>query len=98
MPLRRRWEQGLEWQQYFDREEYLNAYFYHGSQGALAAVRSGEYKAMLNPGLTIYDLEADSGESKPVRGREISRKLRGMVVMFQEEMSSDACKAGEVKR
>lgn len=98
VPLRRRWEQGLEWQQYFDREEYLNAYFYHGSHGALAAVRSGKYKAMLNPRLTIYDLEADPGESKPVRDREINRKIRGMAVMFQEEMSRDARKAGEVKK
>lgn len=97
VPLRRRWDQGLEWQQYFDREDFLNAYFYHGSHGALAAVRSGKYKAMLNPRLTIYDLEADPKESKPVRNRQINRKLRGMAVMFQEEMSRDARKAGEFK-
>lgn len=96
VPLRRRWEQCLEWQQYFDRDEFLNAYFYHGSHGALAAVRSGKYKAMLNPRLTIYDLESDPGESKPIRNREVSRKLRGMAVMFQEEMSRDAREAGEV--
>lgn len=98
VPLRRRWEQGLEWQEYFDREDYLNAYFYHGSHGALAAVRSGKYKAMLNPRLTIYDLERDPGESKPVRDREVNRKLRGMAVMFQEEMSRDARKAGESQK
>lgn len=97
VPLRRRWEQGLEWKQYFDRVEFLNAYFYHGSHGALAAVRSGKYKALLNPTLTIYDLESDPGESKPIRNRELSRKLRGMAVMLQEEMSRDARKAGEYK-
>ena len=97
MPLRRRWEQGLEWEQYFDREDYINAFFYHGSHGALAAVRSGRYKMHLNPVSTIYDLEADPGESKPVRNREISRKLRGMAVMFQEEMSRDARQAGEAE-
>jgi arylsulfatase A len=97
VPLRRRWEQGLEWKQYFDRVEFLNAYFYHGSHGALAAVRSGKYKALLNPTLTIYDLESDPGESKPIRNRELSRKLRGMAVMLQEELSRDARKAGEYK-
>lgn len=97
VPLRRRWEQGLEWSEYFDRDDYLNAFFYHGSQGALAAVRSGKYKMMLNPQPTIYDLEVDPGESKRVRGGDMYRRLRGMAVMFQEEMSRDARKAGEVK-
>ena len=97
LPLRRRWEQGLEWEQYFDREDYINAFFYHGSHGALAAVRSGKYKMHLNPVSTIYDLEADPGESKPVRDREVHRKLRGMAVMFQEEMSRDARQAGEAE-
>jgi hypothetical protein len=52
---------------------------------------------MLNPTLTIYDLESDPGESKPIRNRELSRKLRGMAVMLQEELSRDARKAGEYK-
>ena len=95
IPLRRRWEQGLEWQKYFDRDDYLNAFFYHGSHGELAAVRSGKYKMFLNPQLTIYDLEADPGESKPFRGPDVLGKLRGMAVMFQEEMSRDARQAGE---
>jgi arylsulfatase A len=97
VPLRRRWEQGLEWREYFDRDGYLNAFFYHGSHGALAAVRSGKYKAMLNPTLLVYDLEKDPKEKKPIRNRELSRKFRGLAVMFQEEMSRDARKAGEVK-
>ena len=69
IPLRRRWEQGLEWRQYFNRDDYLNAFFYHGSHGALAAVRSGKYKAMLNPTLKVYDLEEDPKEKKPIRIR-----------------------------
>jgi len=97
VPLRRRWEQGLEWQEYFNRDDYLNAFFYHGSQGALSAVRSGNYKMNLHPTLAVYDLEKDPKESKPIRQRALLRKLRGMAVMFQEEMSRDARKAGEVE-
>ncbi len=97
VPLQRRWEQGLEWSDYFDREDYQNAFFYHGSHGALAAVRSGKHKMYLNPQLTVYDLEADPGESKPVREQGLIKKLRGMAVMFQEEMSRDARQAGEVE-
>lgn len=93
--LNRRWEQGLEWSDYFDQEDYVNAFFYHGSHGALAAVRSGKHKLYLNPQLTVYDLEADPGETKPVREKDLLRKLRGMAVMFQEEMSRDARQAGE---
>ncbi|MEM9018563.1 MAG: sulfatase [Verrucomicrobiota bacterium] len=98
LPLRRRWEQGLEWAEYFSREDYQNAFFYHGSHGALAGVRSGQYKLFLNPSLTIYDLEADPGETKPVRGPGLVKRLRGMAVMFQEEMSRDARQAGEATR
>jgi hypothetical protein len=36
-----------------------------------------------------------SDESKPVRNGEVLSKLRGMAVMFQEEMSRDARQAGE---
>ncbi|MDF1824969.1 MAG: sulfatase [Verrucomicrobiales bacterium] len=95
IPLRRPWEQGLEWAESFDQEEYLNAFFYHGSHGALAAVRSGRYKMYLNPQPVIYDLEVDPGESKPVRRRDLMKRLRGMAVMFQEEMSRDARQSGE---
>ena len=52
---------------------------------------------MLNPRITVYDLDKDPKESKPIRNRELSRKFRGMAVMFQEEMSRDARKAGEYK-
>lgn len=94
-PLKRRWEQGLEWSAYFDQEDYFNAFFYHGSHGALAAVRSGNHKMYLNPQLTVYDLEADPGETRPIRQRDLIKKLRGMVVIFQEEMSRDARQSGE---
>lgn len=97
VPLRRRWSQGLEWEPYFDREEYTNAFFYHGAQGALSAVRSGNYKMYLNPGLSIYDLESDPGETKPIRKKDLIKRLRGMAVMFQEEMNLDARRAGVVE-
>lgn len=98
VPLRRHWEQGLEWEAFFDREDYLDAFFYHGSEGALAAVRSGRYKMFLNPQLTIYDLVEDPAENSPIRNREVLRRLRGMAVMFQEEMSRDARPAGRAER
>jgi len=71
VPLRRRWEQPGEWQPLFSRDEYLNAFFYHGSEGQLSAVRSGKYKLFLNPGLELYDLEKDPGETKPVRNGQV---------------------------
>lgn len=95
--LRRSWDPAGEWGPLFTREEYINAFFYHGSQGALAAVRWDKWKLRLNPTLQLFDLEADLGESKPVRDRDISRKLRGMVVTFQEEMNMDARRPGSVQ-
>ncbi len=94
VPLRRNLDFAGEWAPLFTREEYVSAFFYHGSHGALAAVRSGRWKLVLNPTLELYDLVADPGESKLVRNREVSRKLRGMAVTFQEEMSRDGRKAG----
>jgi arylsulfatase A-like enzyme len=66
VPLRRPFVQNREWQPAFDRDEYLNAFFYHGSQGALAAVRYGRWKLTLHPDLELYDLEQDPGERVPV--------------------------------
>ena len=80
----------------FTREEYINAFFYHCSQGALSAVRSGQWKLFLNPNLTLYDLEKDPGERKQVRNSQVTRKLRGMAIMFQYEMRRDARPAGKV--
>ncbi|HSH92587.1 MAG TPA: sulfatase [Roseimicrobium sp.] len=87
VPLRRPWNPPQEWAGLVTREEYLNAFFYHGAEGQLAAVRSGRWKLTLNPSLQLYDLVADPGEAAPVRNAQILRKLRGMAVMFQEEMS-----------
>jgi len=87
IPLRREFHLDREWENIFTREEYLNAFFYHGSQGALAAVRSGKWKLILNPNLQLYDLEKDPGERVPVDNWKIKTKLRGMVVQFQREMS-----------
>jgi arylsulfatase A len=90
VPLRRPWDPPGEWVGLFSQEEYLNAFFYHGSEGQLAAVRSGRWKLMLSPTLQLFDLESDPRESKPVRDPILQRKLRGMAVLFQEEMSRDA--------
>ena len=95
VPLRRRWNPPGEWKPLIQRNEYNNAFFYHGSHGALAAVRWRHWKLFLNPTLQLYDLAKDPGESQLVRNREITRKLRGMAVLFQEEMRRDARPAGD---
>jgi arylsulfatase A-like enzyme len=95
-PLRRRWSPAAEWAEIITREEYLNAFFYHGSQGALSAVRHEKWKLYLNPSLTLFDLESDPGESKPVRNSAVSKKLRGMAILFQHDMRLDARPAGDV--
>ena len=96
VPLRRSWNPPGEWASIIKRHEYLEAFFYHGSQGALAAVRWRNWKLYLNPSLQLYDLATDPGETKLVRDREIVRKLRGMSILFQHEMRTDARPAGEV--
>ena len=96
VPLRRRWEPPGEWAPLVNRNEYSEAFFYHGSQGALSAVRWRNWKLTLNPSPQLYDLAKDPGESSPVRNGEILRKLRGMVILFQQEMQLDARPAGEV--
>jgi len=86
VPLRRDFHQDQEWEPIFTQREYLNAFFYHGSHGALAAVRSGKWKLHLNPGLTLYDVENDPGERTQVNSGQAINKLRGMVIRFQREM------------
>lgn len=93
--LRRRWSPPGEWAEMITREEYLNAFFYHGSHGTLAAVRSGEWKLYLNPSMTLYNLKNDPGERSPVRNNQISRKLRGMTILFQNEMRLDTRPGGD---
>ena len=95
VPLRRRWNPPGEWAPLINRNEYNDAFFYHGSQGALAAVRWRNWKLHLNPRLELFDLAKDLGEASPVRQRDITRKLRGMAILFQEEMRLDARPAGE---
>ena len=94
LPLRRPWYPAGEWEDLFTRDEYSEAFFYHGSHGELAAVRWREWKLRLNPGLELYNLAQDPGETKLVRNREIARKLRGMAITFQDEMRTDARPAG----
>lgn len=96
VPLRRRWDPPGEWASIINRNEYNDAFFYHGSEGTLAAVRWRNWKLFLNPSPELYDLANDPGESRPVRHSEITRKLRGMAILFQEEMRLDARPAGDV--
>ncbi|MCH5374996.1 MAG: sulfatase-like hydrolase/transferase, partial [Planctomycetes bacterium] len=87
VPLRRPWHPPGEWLGIITHEDYLNAFFYHGAEGQLAAVRSGKWKLALSPSPQLYDLENDPGESQPVANGKVVRKLRGMAIMFQEEMN-----------
>ena len=96
VPLRRRWQPGGEWAKLITRDEYNDAFFYHGSHGALAAVRWRKWKLFLNPSLQLFDLSTDPSETKPVHNRNVMRKLRGMAILFQEEMRRDARPAGDV--
>lgn len=96
LPLRRRWDPPLEWKSLISRQEYNEAFFYHGSQGALSAVRWRNWKLQINPSLRLFDLAKDPGENTPVKNGKILRKLRGMVVLFQREMNLDARPSFEV--
>lgn len=96
--LRRPWDPDLEWSELISREEYLNAFFYHGSHGALGAVRSGKWKLHLHPDLTLYNLEEDPGESTPVNDPALTWRLRGLVVLFQEEMRLHHRPAGQAEK
>ena len=98
VPLRRRWEPPEEWAALIKRHEFNDAFFYHGSEGELAAVRWRNWKLQLTPSPQLYDLAADVGETKPVRNGEISRKLRGMAILFQQEMLADARPPGVVNK
>jgi len=95
IPLRRPWKPPQEWAPIVTQEEYHQAFFYHGSLGALSAVRWEKWKLRLNPGAELYDLEHDPGETTPVRNAKIIRKLRGMAILFQEEMRIGTRPAGE---
>ena len=98
VPLRRTWDPPGEWKDLITRQEYHDAFFYHGSHGALAAVRWGKWKLYINPDLQLFDLDKDPGERKTVRNAKIARKLRGMVIMFQNEMRTDARPAGRQEK
>lgn len=98
VPLRRPWNPPGEWKGVVSQEEYHQAFFYHGSLGSLAAVRWGHWKLQLNPDFRLFDLEEDSGETKRVRNPAMVKKLRGMAILFQEEMRTGARPAGELPR
>jgi hypothetical protein len=78
------------------QDEYHQAFFYHGSQGSLAAIRWEKWKLHLDPNLELFDLEQDPGETKPLRNSQVIRKLRGMAILFQEEMRTGTRPAGEI--
>ena len=94
LPLRRPWRPAGEWKDTVTRDEYSEAFFYHGSLGELAAVRWREWKLRLNPATELYNLAQDPGETKVVHKGDIVRKLRGMAVTFQDEMRINARPAG----
>jgi len=96
VPRRRPWNPPQEWAQIVTRDDYHRAFFYHGSLGALAAVRWEKWKLRLNPNVELYDLENDPGETTPARNGKLIRKLRGMAILFQEEMRAGARPAGEL--
>jgi arylsulfatase A len=98
VPLRRGWNPPREWADIITRDEYHQAFFYHGSHGALAAVRWDKWKLQLHPAPVLYDLEVDPGETTPVRNGKLIRKLRGMAILFQEEMRTSARPAGELSK
>jgi len=90
----RPWNPPGEWASLVSEEEFREAFFIHGAEGALSAVRWRKWKLFLSPGLTLFDLEADPGESTPVRDASLSRKMRGMAVIFQEEMARHGRRPG----
>lgn len=95
VPLRRPWDPPGEWSPLIKRYEYNDAFFYHGAEGALAAVRWRNWKLTLSPSLRLFDLSKDPREQTPIRNGQITRKLRGMVVLFQHEMERHARRAGD---
>jgi len=96
VPLRRPWNPPGEWESIVSQEEYHQAFFYHGSLGSLAAVRWENWKLQLNPDFKLFDLEKDPGETKPIHNPKLTKKLRGMAVLFQEEMRTGTRPAGEL--
>jgi hypothetical protein len=89
--LAREWGQRNEWsrvatvanQALVLRNWMVGAYIVEFKQNG-----SGQWKLTLSPAPQLYDLTADPGETTPVRNAPILRKLRGLAVMFQEEMNA----------
>lgn len=94
LPHRRPWQPAGEWKGLITRDEYSEAFFYHGSLGELAAVRWRDWKLRLNPATLLYNLARDPGETRAARNPAMIRKLRGMAIIFQDEMRTGARPAG----
>jgi arylsulfatase A len=74
VPLRRGWNPPREWADIITRDEYHQAFFYHGSHGALAAVRWDKWKLQLHPAPVLYDLEVDPRRDNPGPQRQTDPK------------------------
>ena len=59
-------------------------------------MRWRNWKLNLNPSLQLYDLANDPGETKLVRDGAITRKLRGMAILFQQEMLTSTRPPGQL--
>ena len=77
---------------WFD-SKYIDAFFYHGSQGTCRRAAPLEVGTESTP--RLYDLEKTQVKRPPCRIPSV-RKPRGMAIMFQEEMRRDARPAGRV--
>ena len=102
VPLRRRWNPAGEWRPIINRNEYNDAFFYHGSQGALAAVRWRNWKLYLNPSLELYDLAKDPQEMNNVYAdaayTETVAQLKAEITRLQSELGDDQADAGDRPR
>ena len=76
------------------KESPRDAYFYFRGN-ALEAVRAGQWKLFLTEG-TLYDLEADIGESADVAAKnpEVVKKLRGFADAMDADLGAQATKPG----
>ncbi len=82
-----------EWSDKFTQDEYLNAFFYHGSQGALAAVRFDRWKMHLHPNLQLFDIVSDPGERNEIKATWPTAAQRQLAALKDVE----AVSAWEIK-
>ncbi len=88
------WGPPGEWKALINRDEYDEAFFTTAAK-ARWPLCDGKMEAVLNPSLVLYDL-ARTRRIKTGRNGTITRKLRGMSILFQDEMRSGTRPAGEI--